>query len=217
MIQGAQTGGTTPPRSAPNTESAPPVPPSKVALEPLPATPLDPTEEAGEENLPYAGAPRVARSSGTAGEIEEDEEAPVVGVANDRATGSREVGRTGSAAGVRPIPGETENEGEDEAVVGMDRDSSTRRGWMDQKDPGQFAFIATSLVDADRAEQVAGRLEREGLPIYHRRVQLHDKNFRRVWVGPFASRQEATSAWNKTRRILGQDPEALQTVAAGNP
>ncbi|MBF0144388.1 MAG: hypothetical protein HQL59_13150, partial [Magnetococcales bacterium] len=70
MIQGAQTGGTTPPRSAPNTESAPPVPPSKVALEPLPATPLDPAEEAGEENLPYAGAPRVARSSGTAGEIE---------------------------------------------------------------------------------------------------------------------------------------------------
>lgn len=76
--------------------------------------------------------------------------------------------------------------------------------------PGTYAFKLASFESGEHADQALAEIAKMGLPVYVQDFNVKNHTYLRVWVGPFKSETQATSAWKKVSALSGRNPSAVR-------
>ncbi|MBF0417377.1 MAG: tetratricopeptide repeat protein [Magnetococcales bacterium] len=114
----------------------------------------------------------------------------------------RELGRTGSSVGARPVAGDESSRAGRSETQGAGDPIRKPIG----KSKGGYVFTAASYSTATYANNGLDSFLRLGVPAYVEASQVREKTFHRIMIGPFAEQGEAEEARNRVGEMLKQKP-----------
>ncbi len=75
---------------------------------------------------------------------------------------------------------------------------------------GKYVFKEASYGDFGYAREALREVARLGYPVYSQVVTVRNHRYKRVWVGPFDTREAAQSAWDRVRALPGRTPSKIR-------